>query len=66
MANNYRSARQRAVLSLDEAAAGIGVGPDTLQAWEDGTSEPFGDDLCRMAELYGCSPDYLLGMAEQR
>ena len=66
MSNNYRFARQKQGLSLEEAAFELDVDPDTLRDWENGVSEPFADNLRKMAELYGCSPDYLLGLPEKR
>lgn len=66
MGNNYRSERLLLGLSLEQAAEGIGVRADVLHKWETGESEPFADDLRRMAELYGCSPDCLLGLAERK
>ena len=61
-----REERVRLGLSVEEAAAGMGVAPAALRSWEAGEDEPRGSDLLRMSRYYGCSPDWLLGMAKGR
>lgn len=57
-----RRQRERAGLTVEQAAQRIGIEPQLLVRWEEGSDEPLGRDLCRMAEAYGCSPDELLGL----
>ena len=66
MGDNLREERVRLGLSVEEAAAGMGVAPAALRSWEAGEDEPRGSDLLRMSRYYGCSPDWLLGMAGKR
>lgn len=66
MGESMRLLRERAGLTVEEAARRIGVGPQLLARWEDGSDEPLGRDLCRMAEAYGCSPDELLGLPQRK
>lgn len=53
-------------LTVKEAAQGMGVPAALLNAWETGEVEPLGSHLVIMSRFYGCSPDYLLGLAADR
>ena len=64
--NRFRDERLRLGLSVEEAAAGMGVPPRVLEGWETGRDEPRGSGLVAMSSLYGCSPDYLIGLADGR
>lgn len=66
MGDDLRNARIRRGLTLEQAAMRVGVCPELLRGWEEGASEPLGFQLRRIAEAYGCSPDELLGLPEQR
>ena len=66
MGDNLRKERVQLGLSIEEVAAGMGVAPAALRSWETGEDEPSGSDLLRMSRYYGCSPDWLLGMACER
>lgn len=67
MRNNIRSERTK--VSLTQAGLGdkLGVGVDVIRNWEDGTT-PINkiEYLINMADLFGCSIDYLLGRTEDR
>ena len=64
--DQLRQERLRRGLSLEEAAQAMGFGVDEPESWESGGSEPFGSQLVVMYKFYGCSPDYLLGLVEER
>ena len=66
MGEHLRSARERLNLTVEQAAQRIGVRPKVLLEWEEGADEPVGFDLIRMAEVYECSPDELLGLPKRR
>lgn len=66
MEDDLRNARIRRGLTLEQAALRVGVRAELLMEWEEGVSEPLGFQLRRIAEAYGCSPDELLGLPEQR
>jgi len=58
---NFVSARENAGLSQREAAERLGVNQSTVCYWETGRNFPRASMLVKMAELYCCSIDELLG-----
>lgn len=48
-------------LSQKELAARLSLSPGTISNYENGIHEPDLDTLCRFADLYDVSLDYLLG-----
>ena len=61
MKNNIKSVREQKNMTQKECADVFGV---TLRAWqtyEQGVSEPKYEMLCRIADFYGVTTDYLLG-----
>lgn len=63
---NIKSERVRIGMSADEVAAKVGVSLNALYAWENGSANPRSDNLMKLAQLYKCSPEYLLGMTDER
>ena len=61
-----RAERARLGLSAKEAAASICVSENTLLSWETGEKEPLASNLLKLADLYGCAPEYLLGITGDR
>ena len=57
---SYKSARSEAGLTLKEAADAIGVTAQAVSLWENGKSNPTADNIVKMSEVYGCTPDKLL------
>ncbi|MBO4219435.1 MAG: helix-turn-helix transcriptional regulator [Clostridia bacterium] len=64
MTNNFAEARNRKVLKSVEAADQLGVNKVTLSSWETGLKTPGIDSIIKMADLYECSIDYLVGRTE--
>ena len=60
--NRFKVAREKAHLSQKSAAISIGVKAPSMSAWENGTARPTIENLVAMAELYGVTVDYLLGV----
>lgn len=61
MKNNIKTVREQKNMTQKECADAFGV---TLRAWqtyEQGISEPKYEMLCRIADFYGVTTDYLLG-----
>ena len=48
-------------VNQSEIAALLGVTPQAYQKYEYGTAELTHENLCKLADFYGCSTDYLLG-----
>ena len=61
MSFRFREIRERAGLTTYEAATKIGVSQAAISQWENGTRTPSIEMLCKMADLYCVSTDYLLG-----
>ena len=66
MRGNMRAERARIGLSARETAKEIGVSENTLLSWETGDKEPLASNLLKLSALYGCSPEYLLGITVER
>lgn len=49
----YREARERAGMSLTDAAKSLGVSKAAVSIWENGKSDPLLENLRNMAALYG-------------
>lgn len=63
---NMRAERVRRGLSIEEVAKSVGMHPNTLNRWEHGEADPLAINLVNLAQLYGCTPEYLLGMTDKR
>ena len=64
MAYRFRKARERAGLSTYEVAKRIGVSQPAVNQWDTGNKIPSVEMLCKLADLYCVSTDYLLGRDE--
>lgn len=53
-------------MSQEAASKAIGVSVNTISRWEVGNIEPKASNLVALCNLYGCSPEYLLGMVDER
>ena len=65
MAYRFREAREKAGLSTYELAKCIGVSQPAVNQWDTGVKVPSVAILCKLADLYCVSTDYLLGRDEQ-
>lgn len=66
MRGNMKAERTRCNMTAAEVARHIGVHENALLRWENDEAEPLGSNLIRLAKLYDCSPDYLLGLTDER
>ena len=57
----FRVAREKAGLSAAEVARRIGVSQPAVNQWDSGAKIPSVEMLCKLADLYCVSTDYLLG-----
>ena len=53
-------------ISQQELANKLGVVKQTVYRWENGITNPSIADLFAMANLFGCTVDWLLGRTENR
>lgn len=65
MKNNIKMARENKGLTQQECADIFGVKIRAWQTYEQGVSEPKYELLCKIADLFNVSTDYLLGREEQ-
>ena len=61
----FREAREKAGLSAAEVGRRIGVSQPAVTQWETGVKVPSVEMLCKLADLYCVSTDYLLDRDEQ-
>lgn len=54
-----KALRDRAGLSVNEAAAKLGVGPSAIRAWETGRYKVAGQHLALLVVTYGCTEQEL-------
>lgn len=57
--------RKQKSLSQTDLSKMIGVSVQAYQKYEYGTAEPTFDSLCKLADFYNVTTDYLLGRKEQ-
>ena len=61
-----KAERKRHRLTASEVADAVGVNTNQIFRWESGIQEPSASRLLKLAGLYQCSPDYLLGLTDER
>lgn len=66
LARRLRRERELRGLGVEEAARALGVAAALLEAWEGDKTEPYATDLISLSRYYHCSPDYLLGLSNER
>lgn len=67
MANfNIASERVKKGMTQAELAERLHVSIATVKSWEQSRYEPKSGAICKMADLFGCTTDYLLGRTEER
>lgn len=66
MRGNLKAERARNGLSAREVADLVGVSEGSVLNWEQGISEPRATSLLKLAQIYRCTPDYLLGLTTER
>ena len=66
MRGNMKAERARNGMTLEQVSKEIGVHVNAISRWENGTAEPTASNLIALCHLYKCSPEYLLGMVDER
>lgn len=60
MRGHMKAERARRGLTAKEVAQSIGVHENALLKWENGKSEPLGENLIELSKFYQVSPEYLM------
>lgn len=63
--DNLKAIRNKKGVTQKEAADALGISPNTYKNYEQGMREPNNDMLCKLADYFQVSTDYLLGHAPQ-
>ena len=66
LSERIKSLRKQQGLTLEQVGVEIGVTKQTTSRWETGVRQPSLEMLARIAEFYGVSADYLLGLSDKR
>lgn len=66
MRNNMRAERVRNNLTLEQVGKEIGAHPNAVSRWELGKAEPTSSNLIALCNLYGCTPEYLLDITDDK
>lgn len=53
-------------VSQEQLANRLGVSRQTVYRWEKGKAKPPASAIYMMADLFGCSTDYLVGRTDER
>lgn len=64
--NNIKAERARYGYTLDDVAQMLGVSKNTVRNWEDDIGTCKGAHLLGLANVFGVSVDYLLGISDKR
>ena len=63
-AERLKQARQRANLTQEQVGQRLGVLQQQVGKWENGVSAPGSETLARLAQLLGCTTDWLLELVD--
>ena len=63
--NNIRRFRESRGITLKQMAGAVGVGESSIRNWEHGRREPATYVIVRIAQTYGVTTDYLLGLTDK-
>lgn len=60
------SERRRCGFTQSQLARMLSVTSATIRRWELGQFEPDASNIVKLADIFGCSTDYLLGVSDKR
>lgn len=63
--DNLKAIRSKKGVTQKEAADALGISPNTYKNYEQGMREPNNEMLCKLADYFQVTADYLLGRAPQ-
>ena len=62
--NRFEECRRQKGFTQKFVAITLGVKPPQISKWEKGTQSPSRENCVKLAELFGVSVDYLLGLSD--
>ena len=66
MRRNMKVERVKHGYTQEELGKLIGVHKNAISRWETGETDPTSSNLVALCSLYGCSPEYLLDMTDDK
>lgn len=64
MESCIKNLRENAGLSKEDLAEMLGVHFNTIDNWEDGTTEPRASQIKRLAEIFGSTVEEVIGLPD--
>jgi transcriptional regulator with XRE-family HTH domain len=64
--DRIRAVRNERGMSQTQLASELDKGESAVRMWEIGRSKPDADTLIKLAEFFGCTTDYLLGLSDTK
>lgn len=61
-----KAERARRGLSAREVSELIGVSVNQIYRWETGEQEPSASSVIKLSRLYECTPEYLMGITDDK
>lgn len=66
MRKNMKAERSRSGLTIKQVSEMLNVHQNAVYRWERGEVEPTASNLIALCGIYGCTPEYMLDMTEDR
>ena len=64
--NNIATLRKQREMTQTDLAAQIGISQGTLSQYESGKRTPDSKTLIKLSEFFNCTPNYILGLPEEK
>ena len=61
---NLKEVRLKRNITMKQLGREIGLAESTISLYESGKRQPDATTLCKLADFFGCSADYLLGRTD--
>lgn len=66
MRGNMAAERARLGASAELIGEQVGVSGEQIRRWERGEQEPSASKIIKLAHIYKCTPDYLMGLTDDK
>ena len=64
--SNIATLRKQRDMTQTDLAAQLGIAQGTLSQYESGKRTPDSKTLIKLSEIFGCTPNYVLGLPEEK